>query len=322
MKKPEGENKIGWREKLLNSPAGQEYLAERDRGEPLQKWQREAIAAKTVSEHRQALTDSIIALRLMAEYRGDKEAVIALVECGVQAAHQLHTLHQGHDADDKPPADSLAVMLVNEVAASAEHWPVAISAFYEKRKPHLKKTLPQGIGSKLPFRAASSSRKMGNDTPTDFALWVFERIERFRNRHDTFQPLSSSWITGGIVFTGPPRTYGDDVWGEDADMLEPFSEASLASWVVVAMELLEHECAGHWNNSELAGRLFFRDESENWWGYLWPNQIQIMALRFAKEDAMKCGHRDRTTASTLGKCTKRAVEHTMEERGKSLIVSR
>jgi ferritin len=83
MKKSKSKAEPSRREKFLNSAAGQEYLAERERGEPLQKWQRDAIAAKTVLEHRQAITDSITALRLIAEYQGDKEAVMALVECGV-----------------------------------------------------------------------------------------------------------------------------------------------------------------------------------------------------------------------------------------------
>jgi hypothetical protein len=308
MKKPESEKEIGWREKLLNSPAEQEYLAERDRGEPLQKWQREAIAAKTVLEHRQALTDSIIALRLMAQYRGDKEAVMALVECGVQAAHQLHTLHQGHDADDKPPEDALAVMLVNEVAASAEHWPVAVSAFQEKPGS----TVPPGIGCNLPFRAASlggsgSPRDLSEGSTTDFALWAFQRIESFRNRHDTFQPLSSSWITSGIVFTGPPRTFGEDVWGEDADQLEPFSKASLAAWVVVAMKMLKHDCDGHWT------------------GYPFPPGIETEALLKVRDSVVRRRTSKRKIGSevsenTLISCTRLAVKSVLEKRGKSLLV--
>ena len=326
MKKPQTIEKPSWRETLLASPAGKKHLEDIETGAHLQKWQREAIASKTVMEHRQALTDSIIALRLMAEYQGDKEAVMALAECGVQAASQLHTLHQGFDANSRPDTDSRAVMLVNQVAASAEHWPVAVSAFQEKRQPHLEATLPLSIGSNLPFRAippSGSGNTIGlrEDSTTDFALWVFQRIESFRNRHDTFQPLSPSWITGGIVFTGLPRIFGEDEWGDAADELEPFSKASHAAWVGVAMKLLEHDCAGHWNNSELKGRLFFRDESEDWWGYPWPKQIEFMALRLALEGAVKCGHRDRTTASALGKCTKRAVEDMMNKRGNSLIVS-
>lgn len=322
MKKPQTTEKPSWRETFLASPAGIKHLEAIETGAPLQEWQREAIASKTVTEHRQTLADSIIALRLMAEFHGNKEAVMALVECGVQAAHQLHTLHQGFDANSRPATDSRAVMLVNEVAASAEDWPVAVSAFEEKRVI----TMPPGIGSKLPFRARSlggsgNARSLKEDRTTDFALWVFQRIESFRNRHDTFQPLSPSWITGGIAFNGLPHICGESEWGDAADELEPFSKASHAAWVGVAMKLLEQDCAGHWNNSELAGRLYFKDESEDWWGYPWPSQIEIMALRLALKDASQCGHRDWTTASALGRCTKRAVKNMMEKRGKSLIVS-
>jgi hypothetical protein len=325
MKKPKDEAKQNWRDEFHESPTGKKHLAEQEQGTLLQRWECEAIAAKTVTEHRQALIDSITALHLMALHQGDKEAVMALVECGVQAAHQLHTLHQGHDAESKPSADSPAVIAVNEVAASADDWPVAISAFYEKRKPHLEKTLPQGIGSKLPFRAASlggsgSARKMGDDTPTDFALWVFEGIECFHNRHDRFQPLSPSWMTGGTSSMGPPRVFGQDYWGEDADKLEPFSQASLPAWVDVAMKFLECECGGNWVSQELNGQLLFTSQSDTWWDYNWPKTIKETAIRYAKQDALQGGHKAYTSADTLNLTTCRAIRDALEERGKSLMI--
>ena len=246
MKKPQTTEKPSWRETFLASPAGKKHLEDIETGAPLQEWQREAIASKTVMEHRQALTDSIIALRLMVEYQGDKEAVMALVECGVQAAHQLHTLHQGDDANACPTTEPRAVMLVNEVAASAERWPVAMSAFQEKRV-----TLPPGIGSKLPFRARSlggsgGTRKLGKDDPAGFTLETLEGIERYRARHDCFDFLSPSWFFAGCV-PGVIRFFEEDKWGEEADALEPFSAKSLKKWVKVAMLKLESECAGEWS---------------------------------------------------------------------------
>lgn len=313
MKATKSAKELGWREKFLKSPTGKDYLSERGNGEPLQEWQCEAIAAKTVLEHRQALTDSIIALRLMAEYRGDKEAVMALVECGVQSAHLLHTLHQGYDGESEPAQDSPAVVAVNQVAASADCWPVAVSAFQEKRKTHQQVTLPPGLGSKLPFRAAAlggsgSTRKMGDNTPTDFALWVFGRIESFRNRHDKFQPLSSTWITGGIVFTEPPRVFGADVWGEAADRLEPFSKASFGAWVGVAMTLLEHDCAGHWKK------------------YPFPEGIETESLIKVRDSVVKRRTSKKKKDSevsekTMNSCTRLAVKSVLEKRGKSLLVS-
>jgi hypothetical protein len=203
---------------------------------------------------------------------------------------------------------------VNEVAASAEHWPVAVSAFQEKRKPHLEEALPPGIGSKLPFRAASlggsgSARKMGNNTATDFALWVFEGIESFRNRHDKFQPLLSSWVAEGIALAGSPHFFREDLWGEAADELEPFSKGSLAAWVNVAMKWLECECAGNWPE------------------YPFPEAINTEALLKARDSVVvrrtsRAKKGSGISDKTLNSCTKHAVKSVLEKRAKSLLARR
>jgi hypothetical protein len=127
-----------------------------------------------MSTHTEAALGAIRSLRYAAT-RGDAEAVAALVTIGNSAAGHLAAL-ASH------PEGYPGRIAADTVAGRAESWPVSCPAIEELRLSNIS-TIPQSLGSNLPFRVKKGKTKprgFGGGSQNDFAMTAFDDIERVR----------------------------------------------------------------------------------------------------------------------------------------------
>jgi hypothetical protein len=179
-----------------------------------------------------AALQAITRIRLRAS-RGDREAVQSLLEIATTATGHLAALASY-------PEEMSAAVETRRAAAMAERWPVNVPAIGEHR-PRAFSSIPPGLGSALPFRAAAGPTKRRDfEGYTGLALTAFHDIEAVRAQ----TPEMDRDGLVGIWHLLPESLLRD--WRTHAKTLPPLTPATVPAWTAASSLWAEDQCQGQW----------------------------------------------------------------------------
>lgn len=188
-------------------------------------------------DYRERALEGIRALRYLAA-RGDAAAADGLLAAGLEAAGHIRALASR-------PLGHPVKIIMDELAARYDRWPVTIPAIQELRSRSIH-SVPASLGSSLPYRVTKGATKPRNfdDGPPSLALDAFKDLEEIRRKATDADrdSLKSIWH-----FLPPNQR---EHWRLMAVLLPPLNDSAkcIKQWKEAAIRWAEDQCQGQWKS--------------------------------------------------------------------------